>query len=87
MREFRFIDLSLILENRRHAEMRNFDILYRHPTELAPPSAPSVGSGVGPAFNDEAGQGQLNEAPDHEEHPSSALERELAQGTGAGQRW
>lgn len=51
------------------------------PTDHPTPPVAAGGPGVGPGYNTE-GYGQLNNAEDHDEHPSSALERELAGGAG-----
>lgn len=53
----------------------------RHPVDLPTPPVAGGGPGVGPGYNTE-GYGQLNNATDQDEHPSSALERELAGGVG-----
>lgn len=49
----------------------------RPQAELPTPPVASSGPGVGPGYN-ATGHGDINKAPDHDEHPSSALERELA---------
>ncbi|WWD16954.1 hypothetical protein CI109_101386 [Kwoniella shandongensis] len=45
-----------------------------HELPPAPPPPSEPGAGVGPAFSD-----TVNEGPEREEHPSSALERQLGQ--------
>jgi hypothetical protein len=47
-----------------------------HELPPAPPASQQIGAGVGPAFSE-----AVNEASDVDEHPGSALERELGEKT------